>query len=79
MAWYYWLVVAVVGLFLLDRFFLFLEERGYLYWRKKKSSVSGVSAFLAIDVVFTPGKQHVIEQIEKDVADEEDGQGDKKP
>jgi hypothetical protein len=73
--WFYWCLGVGLGLFLFDRLFLWFEEQGWMYWRKRKSSVSGVSAFLALDAAFNPGKKHVIEQIQnekKEFAQEED-------
>ena len=78
--WVYWCISIGAGLLLLDRLFLWFEEQGWMYWRKKKSSVSGVSAFLSLDAAFQPGKIHVIEQIQreqKEFSEEEDGENDK--
>lgn len=82
LSWFYWCLCVGLGLFLFDRLFLWMESQGWIYWRKKKSSVSGVSAFLSLDAAFHPGKQHMIEQLQeekKEFSDEEDEAGDKKP
>ncbi|BDU70976.1 hypothetical protein METEAL_01500 [Mesoterricola silvestris] len=57
------LLLAAVGIYLLDRFGLWMERRGWIYWRKNrsKSSVFGSGA-MALQDIFQSGKAtHVIE------------------
>jgi hypothetical protein len=54
---------AGVVLFALDRLALWMEARGWLYWRKTQHSSSGSlgNAFLEIQTMVDPGKRHVLE------------------
>ncbi len=59
------LVVALValGLIVLDRFALWLERRGWLYYRKRKGSGARVgNALVGVQSIFEPDKRHVVEQ-----------------
>ncbi|MBP1771652.1 MAG: family N-acetyltransferase [Holophagaceae bacterium] len=53
----------LLGLYLLDRAGLWAEQRGWIYWRKKKASGHALgSATLALQDIFESGKaRHVIE------------------
>lgn len=53
----------LLGLWLLDRAGLWAEERGWIYWRKKKASGNALgSTTLALQAIFESGKaRHVIE------------------
>jgi hypothetical protein len=53
-------VCLVPTLWLLDRLGLWLEERGWLYYRKKKSSSSPLSSLVALQQLVEPGVEHVI-------------------
>jgi hypothetical protein len=81
-SWLFWVIVIGFGLFLFDRWFLWMEEKGWIYWRKKGGSSSPGNALIAMDAIFQPGKRYVLEQKQKEMkecADEEDEAGDKKP
>jgi hypothetical protein len=52
--------VVVLGLYGLDRFCLWLEDRGWLYYRKKKPSSSPMSAWVAMQQFLEPGVKHVV-------------------
>lgn len=55
-------VLGAVGLFLLDRALLWLEARGFIYYRKKKAQLPSVgTVLLQLNVVLEPGKQYVVE------------------
>src|SRR5262249_7794473 len=67
MSGWHWLlvglaVVAVVpGLWLLDRLGLWLEDRGLLFYRRRKPSSSPISSLVAMQQFLEPGVQHVIQ------------------
>ena len=45
----------------LDRLCLWLEDRGWLYYRRKKPTSSPMSALVAIQQFIEPGLKHVVE------------------
>jgi hypothetical protein len=58
---------AGVGLVVLDRFLLWAEARGWIYYRRKKASPGTLgSAFLEIQGMLQPGTQHVVEELRKE-------------
>lgn len=68
---------CIAALFALDRLLLWMEARGWIYWRKVKSKSSG--GFLLGPDVFDPGTRHLEEAREEHVMeDEEDGDDDSK-
>ena len=52
---------AVAALFGLDRLGLWLEDRGWLYYRRKKPASSPMSAWVAMQQFIEPGVKHVVE------------------
>jgi len=52
---------AVAALFGLDRLGLWLEDRGWLYYRRKKPTSSPMTALVAIQQAIDPGIRHVVE------------------
>ena len=56
-------VAAIAALAAVDQLLLWMERRGWIYWRRRKRDPSG--ALLGpIDNVFNPAHEHVIEQQE---------------
>ena len=57
------LLLAVLGLWLLDRAALWAEARGWIYWRRRKASGNALGAVtLELQQIFESGKaRHVIE------------------
>ena len=56
-------VVAIAALAAVDQLFLWMERRGWIYWRRRKPDPRG--ALLGpIDDVFNPAHEHVVEQQE---------------
>ena len=62
-----WWVLLVVAAFLLvpalrflDRLGLWLEDRGWLFYKKKKPSSSALGSLVALQQFLEPGVQHVI-------------------
>jgi len=70
-----WICVAVAGLLLLDRLFLWMEERGWLYYRKKKGTSSAADIFMGSNV-FDPGSQHGIEARQDQAGEQDENDGD---
>ena len=70
------IVVAVVlALFLLDRFLLWCESRGWIYWRRRRGSPgTAASAFLEMQAMLEPGKEHVVKETKR-VHEERDDEG----
>ncbi|WP_291271148.1 hypothetical protein [Geothrix sp.] len=57
------LLAALAALFLVDRLGLWAERRGWIYWRKRKSSSNALGSItLELQTLFESGKaRHVIE------------------
>ena len=71
-----WVVIVLLGILVLDRLAVWMEGRGWIYWRKKHGSSGTLgTAFLELQAIFEPGKQHVIEA-RRDEDAEEDDSGD---
>jgi hypothetical protein len=71
-----WIAGAAIALFALDRLFLWMEARGWIYWRKVKAKSSAGDALTGFG--FTdPGTRHLDEARRKHVIeDEDDGDDD---
>jgi len=66
MLWFKILITALLGilaLFLIDQLGLWMERKGWIYWRKKQSSTSVLGAgTLELQNIFESGKaKHIIE------------------
>ena len=56
-------VAAIAALAAVDQLFLWMERRGWIYWRRRKHDPRG--ALLGpIDNVFNPAHEHVTQQQE---------------
>jgi hypothetical protein len=76
MNWILTLFITLLGLFVLDRLGLWMESRGWVYWRKKKHGSDGIgNALQELNSLMTPSIRHVIEHREKDLKQRDD-QGD---
>jgi hypothetical protein len=65
---------VVAGLVALDRFLLWCEVRGWIYYRRTKRRPGlGTSPLLDLLAVYHPSQRHVIEQRVR-AADEQDGE-----
>lgn len=76
-----WILVGVAGLLLLDQFFLWMERKGWVYYRKVKPKGGWGDVFLGGNV-FDPGARHLQEARREHVnEDEDDGddEGKRKP
>lgn len=71
---------AIVALFVLDGVLLWLEKRGWIYWRrvKRKSSGGGIGAGLnAMNTMFDPSARHAIEaRKEQEMVEDDNGDDD---
>lgn len=70
-----WILGLVVGLFLLDRLLLFVESRGWIYYRRTKAG-RGASTYhlLQWTSVLDPTQQQVIElRIQEEKNEDEAG------
>lgn len=67
------IAAAAALLFLLDRALLRMEERGWIYYRRKRGHADrmGEAAF-RIQAILEPDKQHVIEEKERARLEERD-------
>jgi hypothetical protein len=68
------LVLAViVTAYGLHRLALWMEARGWIYYRKKRGSSGTLgTAFLEMQTLLEPGKRHVIEIVRKDDSEQND-------
>jgi hypothetical protein len=74
-----WLALIVGLLFAFDRLLLYMERRGCIYYRKKKSSPGSVgNAFLEIQKFLEPSKKYVL-QIRKEEKREQEETGNLNP
>ena len=55
------ILVLMTVLAAVDQLFLWMERRGWLYWRRRKPDPRG-AVLGPIDNVFNPAHEHVIEQ-----------------
>lgn len=61
---------VILGLVIIDRLLLAAERRGWIYWRRRKASVSRASsALLSIQSIFEPDREHVVEERAREEAD----------
>ena len=76
-----WLPVALVAavvptMFILHRTLLWMERRGWIFYRDTRPGPGNLGpAFMEIQRLFEPGKEHVIEQVKKQSAQEDDEGG----
>ena len=64
------LLGIIVALVVIDQLFLAAERRGWVYWRRSKASSSRASsALLAIQSIFEPDREHVVEERAREEAD----------
>jgi hypothetical protein len=71
-----WGAGALLALLAFDRLFLWMERRGWIYYRKKTASPRSVGgAFLEIHSLLEPSRKYVIE-IEKEEKKEQAESGE---
>ena len=66
--------VALIGalLYALHRLGLWMEERGWIYYKKRGSSGALSSAFLEVQSILEPGKRYELEIQRKDDAEDQE-------
>lgn len=70
-----WIAAAAAALFALDRLFLWLEARGWLYYRKTKKRTGGLTdIFLGVESFANPAASHAIEAREQKKKEAKDGE-----
>ena len=75
-----WAAVAAGTVYGLHRLGLWMEARGWIYYRKKHGSSSGLgTAFLEIQSLFEPSKRHVLEVRRNEDSEDEDSGDPPKP
>jgi hypothetical protein len=55
-------VLTAAGLYGLHRLALWMEGRGWIYYKTSGSSTARTNAFLSFQSILEPGKQHVLEE-----------------
>ncbi|MGW7005356.1 DUF6191 domain-containing protein [Streptomyces sp. NPDC054933] len=76
---FFWAVAAVPTLFLADRALLWMERRGWIYWRKREAEIGAASMFSVINEIQTllsPSQRYMTEEKERRLVlrdDEESG------
>jgi hypothetical protein len=74
-----WIAGVLIALFALDRLFLWMEARGWVYWRKVKRKSAGGGAMLGVNSIFDGSSRHTAEaREERQMEEEEDGDDDGK-
>ncbi len=70
-------IFICIGLYIVDRIFLKMEQMGWVYYRYKKPSATGGlgNALQEMNATLVPSVRHVMEMKEKDVKIRDD-QGD---
>ena len=67
MKWIVIVAAVVLGSILLDQLALWMERRGWIYYRRNKPSRSRLgTAFLEIQSILEPDKKHIIEVKKED-------------
>jgi hypothetical protein len=74
-----WLGAGALGAVALDRLLLWMEAKGWIYWRKVKRKGGGgaAAALISINAVYDPSAHHTAEaREEQEMEDEDDGDDD---
>ena len=71
------IVFAAIILYGLDRLFLWMEDKGWIYYRKKKASPKmAASALLEVHSILEPEKKIMLEEMRaKRPVQDEEGEG----
>lgn len=74
-----WILLALAAVYGLHRLALWMEDRGWIYYlRKQASSTARGAAFLEVQKLVEPSKQHLID-VKLDQRKEEDESGGDPP
>jgi hypothetical protein len=55
-------LLVIAGLYALHRLALWMERRGWIYYKKSGSSGTRTTAFLSVQALIEPDKQHIVEE-----------------
>lgn len=67
-----WIIPIGICLFIVDRFLLWVESHGWIYYRRKKASPGSFStAFLEVHSILEPSKKATINELRKTKHEEE--------
>lgn len=70
-----WILVALAGLILLDQLFLWMEAKGWIYYRKAKRKSGAGDIFIGADI-FNPGAHHLHEARQERAGEEDEDDGE---
>jgi len=71
-----WIIPIGICLLVVDRFLLWMESRGWIYYRRKKASPGSLStAFLEVHSILEPSKKVTVKEIRR-IKHEETHTGD---
>ena len=66
-----WVIAGVAAMYALHRLGLWMEERGWIYyWKKRGSSGTLSAAFLEVEELLEPSKRHVLEITRRDESEQ---------
>lgn len=68
MKMFLWAVVVIAALYLADQALLWMERRGWIYWRRRRAGIGAASAsgmMGELHILFSPTHQHVAEEKER--------------
>jgi hypothetical protein len=69
-------LAVVIVLVVLDRFLLWCESRGWIYWRRRRASPgTAAAALLELQAMMEPGKEQVLKETRR-VHEERDDAGE---
>lgn len=77
-----WIAAAAAALFALDRLALWMESRGWVYWRRSRGRGTGVgNALLEVHALLEPDRRAMVEAIrgEEEEVEEDEAGGPKEP
>lgn len=61
----WWVVGALVALFLVDRLGRWAESRGWIYWRKDRGRAALGSVFTGLSEFYEPGRAHYVQEFKR--------------
>jgi hypothetical protein len=72
-------LAIVAALLVVDRLLLWAEDRDWIYYRKRKPSITSLgTALFQMQAIVQPEKQHIVEA-RREIKEDEDDDGDGKP
>lgn len=74
------IVAAIVAIYVLHRFLTYAEERGWIYYRKKRGTYGGLHVTTNFLNMYDPSRKHLQEAFrESEWKRDEDDDGDRPP